>query len=479
MQVLLQALTYHRYSDEPLSVIVILLVRVTLVVVTGSLASRAWARSSAAVQHRIWLLTILGTLVVPLVWALTPGWRVPLLALEVDAQAVPQGIGATASSAASGWPELLVAVWVVGTLVGLCYTGLGLISARRLFRSSRPCAHQAWLESLAAVERQLHLGRRVELRVTERSISPAVWSFRRVQILVPADSLSWPQSQRTSVLLHELAHVARHDCASQMIANLACAAWWFHPLVWYAAGRMRALGELAADDYVIRAGGPPADYAHELLAIAASLGWARLPGPAQTMFHPSHLERRLRAILDPSRRRNALSPRRSMIGIATACALMIPLATLSPSVVRAVPSPPRQSAPSASVVDVYLKLRVTVPVTPVQLPPGYRRVYPPPNPDTPTQPYLLPRGNAPGQPLYAPPTPPVPPPAAFELLPNWVTGQHAEMLIPNHEPGMSEVVLVEQFPLQAATAAPAVAPSQSNAPPATVPSTAAAGRVLH
>ena len=44
MHLLLEALTYHRGSDEPLRVVVILLVRVTPVVVPGWLAARAFRR---------------------------------------------------------------------------------------------------------------------------------------------------------------------------------------------------------------------------------------------------------------------------------------------------------------------------------------------------------------------------------------------------------------------------------------------------
>jgi beta-lactamase regulating signal transducer with metallopeptidase domain len=346
---------------------------------------------------------------------------------------------------------LLVAVWIVGTLAGLAYTALGFVSARRLLCGSRPCMHPAWLESLARVRHDMRLGRHVELRVTARSISPAVWSFRRVQILLPADSLTWPASVRRSVLLHELAHVARHDCASQMIGNLACAVWWIHPLVWYGAGRMRALGELAADDYVIRATGRPTDYAHELLAIAAALGWARLPTPVQTMFHPSHLERRLRAILDPARRRNGLSTRRSLAGILTACGLMIPLATLTTSVVRAVPRPAVQQ-PQPARVDVYLRLRVSVPVTPIRFGPGdYRRYFLPADPNAPLQPV------APGKPQ----PPAALPPATFQLLPNWDVDRRAAMLIPNYEQGMARVVLVQVQQLQAAAPAAVAATSVS------------------
>jgi beta-lactamase regulating signal transducer with metallopeptidase domain len=465
MPLLVQALTYHRYSDEPLSVLVVLLIRIALVVATGWLVSRGLSRSSAAVQHRVWLLTILGTLTVPLAWALTPGWRVPLLALEVVGATVPPDLGAATHSAGSVWPQLLVAGWIVGTLLGLGYTALGFVTARRLFRGSGPCRHRGWLESLAEVRDEMQLKRPVELRVTRRSVSPAVWSFRRVQILLPADCLAWPASVRRSVLVHELAHVARGDCTSQMIANLACAVWWFHPLVWYAAARVRAFGEQAADDHVIRSSGRPTDYAHELLAIAASLGWSRLPSPAQTMFHPSHLERRLRAILDPLRRRNPLSPGRSLAGIFMASVLMIPLVTLTTSVVRAVGSPVVPQSQPVS-VDVHLKVRVTVPVIPIQFPPGdYRPHFVPPNPGAPWPPF------DPSQ-----PSPPidVPPPAA-QLLPNWEVGRNAEMLIPNYEQGMARVVFVQQPPPQPAASTAVVPTSIAYAAPGALPAASEGG----
>lgn len=335
MRLLLEAFTYYRGSDEPLSVIVILAVRVTLVLVTGLLAARSLSRCSAAVQHRAWLLAVLGTLVVPLLWAVTPQWRLPLVAVHVQGGHGP--LARAGTTAAALWPEWLVAVWIAGTLVGLVYLAAGVVLARRLFAASRPCRDPAWLAALAVVKRQTGFRRRVDLRWAASPMSPAVWGFRRVRILVPADSSAWPFELRRNVLLHELAHVARRDCTSGLLAGAACAVWWFHPLVWYAAGRVRSLAEQAADDSVLRAGCRRADYAQSLLRIASSLGWARAPLRALALFRRSDLERRLRAILDPRRRRNPVDRRVDAASLLVAGALMVLLATLTSSVVRAVP----------------------------------------------------------------------------------------------------------------------------------------------
>jgi beta-lactamase regulating signal transducer with metallopeptidase domain len=467
MPTLLDALTYHRYSDSPTSMLVILVVRATLVLATGWLASRMLARSSAAVAHRVWLLTLAGSLVVPIVWALTPGWRVPLFAVHVQGETWCSAASAAPGST-PGWPSLLVALWIVGTTMGIGYTLLGVISARRLFRASLPCFDVEWLELLAQVQQETGVTRPVELRVTRRSMSPAVWCFRRVQILVPAVALDWPHRQRRSVLFHELAHVARQDCLWQMIANLTCAVWWFHPLAWLAADRLRSSSEVAADDFVITSGGGRVDYATQLLAVARALGSSRRLAVAQAMFHPSHLERRLRAILDPARPRGALDRRRSLAGLALASALVVPLSTFTPSAVRAVPPP--------EPVRVKMHFNVTVPAAPVAGPAAPLLVPQEVRTSEQAQRLLLLDGRLVEGGVQVPPqTPPAPPPVTTQVIPNWPVGQRAERLIPNYHEGMAQIVLVDQasaaaagLPHEPSLAAHQVAPIASATPvPAT------------
>jgi TonB family protein len=86
-------------------------------------------------------------------------------------------------------------------------------------------------------------------------------------------------------------------------------------LAWWAAARLRHERERACDDCVLAAGVRPSDYADDLLAVARSKS-SMLPAPA--MAAASNLETRLRAVFDPSVRRQPVSiasARAFMIGV--------------------------------------------------------------------------------------------------------------------------------------------------------------------
>jgi len=162
------------------------------------------------------------------------------------------------------------------------------------------------------------------------------------------------------VLLHELAHVERHDCFTQLIAQVACSIYWFNPLAWVAAHRMRVERELACDDRVIAAGAKASDYATNLLEVARSL---RAPSftssSAIAMARPSQLSGRLLAVLDSGRNRRSVTRRIAFAAVVAAVAVSLPLAALTPraeaatltttpAVIAAVQIPTLQSVPAAS-----------------------------------------------------------------------------------------------------------------------------------
>ncbi len=113
----------------------------------------------------------------------------------------------------------------------------------------------------------------------------------------------WAVERRRVVLLHELAHVKRADWPALLLAELAAAVYWFHPVAWWLTRRVRRDAETACDDLVIASGTKPSVYAGHLLGIFRSLGSPAHPTPALALgmggTRPHSFEERLRTILDP------------------------------------------------------------------------------------------------------------------------------------------------------------------------------------
>jgi len=167
----------------------------------------------------------------------------------------------------------------------------------------------------------------------------------RPVLLLPTTGDAWPESARYAALMHELAHIERRDAASTLIARLACALYWFNPLVWVAAERIRSLQKRACDDAVLRAGAMPSDYAQFLLNVAAhASGVTRLSRATIGMTHGSSLHARIVAILDPQATRSPPQRVRLVATCASLFVLTILLATASVAI-EPPPLPPIPSAP--------------------------------------------------------------------------------------------------------------------------------------
>lgn len=343
-----------------------------IVKATGVLALAAAAdallrrRGSAAARHLVWTMGIAALLALPVASIALPRWTVPLpvgtaaaattstwtptRAIEGHPSAVagrPKdgAIPVTSRTTnvtrdqSSGWETSAV---VVGILASLYLAGVLLLlvrlivepfGLRRLARGSSVVADPAWQALLETGQCELDIRGDVRLLRSGREIMPLTFGTLEPTIVLPASSTGWADDRRRAVVLHELAHIARRDCSAQRMTALACAGYWPHPGVWWAARRLRIERELACDDRVLAAGAGPREYAGHLLELAHSLGSAPAPATALGMARPGQLETRLLAVLDAARNRAPLGRRGRLIALTLALALAIPLAVLRAAIV--------------------------------------------------------------------------------------------------------------------------------------------------
>lgn len=227
------------------------------------------------------------------------------------------------------WKALALGLYLVGVLLLLAKVLFERAIVRRLRRDAIVIDDADWVAFAQSLATELGVRRRVALLRSRTRTMPMTWGVRRPCILLPVDARRWSAERRRAVLLHELAHVARHDCLTQTIAAVACALYWPHPGAWWAASRLRVERELACDDRALAHGIGGRQYALQLLEIARSLRAPRAVATAAvTMASQSHLERRLLAAIDDSRARATPGRRACAVAAMLALALLLPLAAM-------------------------------------------------------------------------------------------------------------------------------------------------------
>lgn len=328
--------------------------KAALLLAASWLGAALLRRDSAAARHQIWTLGVIGALLLPILcWTLPSLARSaapPLLAgvgsFDGPAMLVAGGAPVEAAPASPAWPAYLALAWAIGALGVALRLGRGHLAARRLLRAAEPTIVASWSAALREAADSLELSRPIALLRSEAIGSPMTICVWRPRLLLPAAAEAWSPERLRAVLVHELGHVRRHDTAIQLAAQLACALYWWNPLAWLAAARLRLEREHACDDLVLGAGILPSSYATDLLEVARSISGdapSHAHAGATCMVDRSGTEARLLRILDVTAPRRPLRPRLrlAMRGLALAGAVTLACTSappeLSPSVTDAAP----------------------------------------------------------------------------------------------------------------------------------------------
>jgi beta-lactamase regulating signal transducer with metallopeptidase domain len=324
-----------------------------------------WRRSSAASRHLVWTLAVAGLLLLPILSAALPRLGVTIHVAAADARSagpinrptghaqvidpVPAGTGVPSSMATTAvwaasstriashlpWTTLLCALYAGGLLLLLIRLAADRWTIHRLARHATRVTDPGWTELLVECVLRMNVQRPVRLlRSLERTM-PMALGIWRPAILMPSVADTWSEDRRRAVLLHELAHIARDDCFTQLVAVVACAVYWVHPGVWWVAQRLRLERELACDDRVLGVGTDARDYAEHLLELAYSLSSDQAPALVVSMARPRQVEGRVLAVLDAARHRAPPTLRIRFSGVAIAAALLVPLAAAEATAVPA------------------------------------------------------------------------------------------------------------------------------------------------
>jgi TonB family protein len=303
--------------------------QVPLLFAAGWLAARALNSAGAAVQHRVWVITLLLQSLLPACSNLPWMWlrTLPLWGRHAGNAAQAQVsvvMGAGTGLAALPLPGvLLTTVAIVYSTVSAYFVARFLWRGAALSRLRNESvgvnltgeAASYW----AQCAQRFHLNH-VSIAASSRIFGPVTMGFRRKLVLLPVSMVdTLPEEDLLTVIEHEFAHMRRNDFMKNLLYEWLSLPAAYHPLLWLTRERIMETREMVCDQMAAAVTGRN-EYARSLLRLASLLvkgTFARTPHTIG-IFDANAFERRLMKLTD---KHNGLRGARRAATVA-ACALL-------------------------------------------------------------------------------------------------------------------------------------------------------------
>jgi beta-lactamase regulating signal transducer with metallopeptidase domain len=209
----------------------------------------------------------------------------------------PSEIAGVSANTVAGWAAV---VWMVGAfLLALKLTG-GWLFAWRVRSRAVSVTSASALASVALVRTQLRVTVPIELLQSPEVEAPVVMGWRRPAVILPhdlADQLSPEMIE--PLLVHECAHIKRHDYVANLLQAFADLLLFFSPAAVWISKRIRETREYCCDDFAVFTCGDPKAYVKALTTLAA-LGTQHRARPALGVAGPRLIVRVRRLLKEES-----------------------------------------------------------------------------------------------------------------------------------------------------------------------------------
>jgi beta-lactamase regulating signal transducer with metallopeptidase domain len=181
---------------------------------------------------------------------------------------------ATANGTTSPLALLLNSTNLIGTVWAVCFAILGAryLAAFKLTHKLRATGLSdlsgSWKHKFDRLARNCGVNPRTRAYVSEHVSSPITFGFFKPIVLVPTWFFTGMNSEQCEVvLLHELAHIRRHDYIANILQIMIKTVFFYHPAVQYISKTVDADREDACDDIAVNMTRDPENLARALGAI--------------------------------------------------------------------------------------------------------------------------------------------------------------------------------------------------------------------
>ncbi len=172
----------------------------------------------------------------------------------------PAGSALQTLGSVIGWTWATGATFIV--LAGI----VGMIKASAIVRDSKTNdgLRERMLNTVPALATA---SRRIDIRLTDDKTGAFCWQIHRPVIALPNIVAEFPVDEQAAIVRHELAHLRRQHPLHLFMQRLVEAAYWFHPLVWWASRQAAAAREIRCDRDAVSSRQDVAAYLRSLLRL--------------------------------------------------------------------------------------------------------------------------------------------------------------------------------------------------------------------
>jgi ankyrin repeat protein/beta-lactamase regulating signal transducer with metallopeptidase domain len=193
--------------------------------------------------------------------------------IESSSPASKPAISPVVSMARITWQGIVFLAWLVVVVIMALLLLQRTLFVRRLVAQAKK-VDDFMNDTLARCCYSMGIRRKVELRISMKTASPAVCRLFRPVILLPQNLLpSLDVSQLRAILMHELAHLKRFDLWINFAQTFLQIVYFYNPLLWLANAIIRRAREQAVDEAVLVAMGEKAQEYLETLVNVAKLAF--------------------------------------------------------------------------------------------------------------------------------------------------------------------------------------------------------------
>lgn len=162
----------------------------------------------------------------------------------------------------------VLAVLYTAGLLALCFKMLRELLLVKQLRREVMLPDTLLEQRFIDLKEQTGIRKTVLLRLSEKVQVPMMLGHLKPIVLLPLSLVSRLDVQQVeAILLHELAHIKRHDYFWNILQMVMETLLFFNPVAWWLSGLIREEREHCCDDYVLRRTQQSLPYAHALLAL--------------------------------------------------------------------------------------------------------------------------------------------------------------------------------------------------------------------